>query len=94
MFLTENYIRQTSSTEGGPLFISSTTKKSFEDFLSNYQTMSTQPQAHSQPFVFVDTNEIKLVTSLVDELDTAEDSIFAVSMAEDGWMELLALHES
>lgn len=75
------------------MFITGTTKRSYREFLSNYQTLSTQSRSSCQPFVFVDTNEIRLVTSMVDELNTAEDDIFAVSIAEDGWMELLALYK-
>lgn len=46
-----------------------------------------------QPFVYVDSAGVKLVTNVVDEKD-APDGVFALSMAQDGWMEMLTLYEA
>jgi hypothetical protein len=69
----------------------------FDEFSSAYQsyntTLSKVNHTETQPFVFVDTQgNIKLLTDMVDD-DGSDEGIFAVSMAEDGWMEYLALQE-
>jgi hypothetical protein len=64
-------------------------------FLSTYQSLDHQnfPRQSSEPFVYVDSQGIKLVTKMVGETIAKDDGIFALSMAEDGWMEMLALHD-
>lgn len=70
----------------------------FDDFSSSYQSYkstysSTSDTSEAKPFVYVDTQgNVKLLTDIVDD-DGFEEGIFAVSMAEDGWMEYLALQE-
>ena len=65
----------------------------FNDFTSSYQRMRTQENS-SKPFVYVDPNgSVKYLTNFVDEADE-NDEIFAISVAEDGWMEFLALQEN
>ena len=62
----------------------------FNDFTSNYQIYS-ESDKQSRPFVYVDPEgSIKLLTNVVED-DGTSDGIFAVSVAEDGWMEFLAL---
>ena len=62
----------------------------FNDFSSNYQIYS-ETKSQSSPFVYVDPEgSIKLLTNVVED-DGTNDGIFAVSVAEDGWMEFLAL---
>lgn len=64
----------------------------FNDFSSNYQSYSDQ-ENQQKPFVYVDPQgSIKLLTNVVND-DGTNDGIFAVSVAEDGWMEFLALQE-
>lgn len=68
----------------------------FKDFSSCYQHFSAQPSAspsQHQPFVYVDSAGVKLVTSVVEEQD-GPDGVFALSMAHDGWVEMLALYEA
>lgn len=64
----------------------------FNHFSSNYQQLNNEKNS-SQPFVYVDPNgSVKFLTSIVEE-GSEESDIFAVSVAEDGWMEFLALQE-
>lgn len=67
----------------------------FKDFSSCYQhfTAHLPSSSSSQPFVYVDSSGVKLVTSVVEEKD-APDGVFALSMAHDGWVEMLALYEA
>lgn len=66
----------------------------FKDFSSCYQHFSSQKSSNSeQPFVYVDSYGVKLVTNVVDE-SAHEDEIFALSMAQDGWVQTLALSEA
>lgn len=61
----------------------------FNQFSSNYQTYSQD----QNPFVYVDQNgNIKLLTDVVND-NGSSNGIFAVSVAEDGWMEFLSLNE-
>ena len=67
------------------------TENLFNEFVSSYQTCNYHPSLTSAPFVFVDLDgQIKLVTNVVDSLG-GDDDIFALSMADDGLMELLAM---
>lgn len=65
------------------------------DFLSTYQSLySDRPIRESnEPFVYVDQNGVKLVTNVVSEQSDHDDGIFALSVAEDGWMEMLAFRD-
>lgn len=66
----------------------------FKDFSSCYQhfTSSASPSS-GQPFVYVDSFGVKLVTNVVEKM-SARDGVFALSMAEDGWVEMLAIYEA
>ena len=67
----------------------------FKDFSSCYQHFSSQHSKNpDEPFVYVDSDGVKLVTSVVDELNTSSDGIFALSVAGDGFVEMLAMHEA
>lgn len=67
----------------------------FKDFSSCYQHFSSQnSRTPDQPFVYVDASGVKLVTNVVDEEANASDGVFALSMAQDGWIEMLALYEA
>ncbi len=66
---------------------SSISSSLFSKFSSNYQCYSQGQNA----FVYVDPEgNVKLVTDVVED-NGCDDGIFAVSMAQDGWMEFLAL---
>lgn len=66
----------------------------FKDFSSCYSQFSSPEQATvSSPFVYVDSEGVKLVTSVVEE-DNSSDGVFALSVAEDGWVEMLAMFEA
>jgi hypothetical protein len=67
----------------------------FKDFSSCYSHFSSQTSRNSdQPFVYVDADGMKLVTGVVGEENTASDGVFALSMAQDGWVEMLAMYEA
>jgi len=62
----------------------------FNDFKSSYQTY---PNQTLKPFVYIDTlGNVKLLTDVVAD-DGERNGVFAVSVAQDGWMEFLALEE-
>ncbi len=65
----------------------------FDEFSSSYQTYNPSLDHTDKPFVYVDPlGNIKLLTNMVTD-NESDDGIFAVSVAEDGWMEYLALQE-
>lgn len=67
----------------------------FKDFSSCYQHFASQKNpTNDSPFVYVDSSGVKLVTNVVDEMSEDADGIFALSMAQDGWIEMLAIHEA
>lgn len=64
------------------------------NFISSYQSFaSPSPYQSTEPFVYVDHNGVKLVTNVLDEKNDGGEGVFALSMAQDGWVEMLALHE-
>ncbi|MFP5458263.1 MAG: hypothetical protein ACLGG7_05970 [Bacteriovoracia bacterium] len=65
------------------------------NFLSTYQSLEKPSIANlpSEPFVYVDSYGVKLVTNVVDGEKAEQDGVFALSIAEDGWVEMLAIHE-
>jgi len=67
----------------------------FKDFSACYQHFASQKNSEpDQPFVYVDAFGVKLVTNVVDANALAQDGVFALSVAGDGWVEMLALHEA
>ena len=67
----------------------------FKDFSSCYQHFTSQKSKNSdQPFVYVDASGVKLVTNVVDDFGGESDGVFALSMAQDGFVEMLTLHEA
>jgi len=67
----------------------------FKDFSSCYQHFTSQKSKSSdQAFVYVDASGVKLLTSVVDDLSAATDGIFALSLAQDGFVEMLTLHDA
>lgn len=85
--------------QGGLLYKAPLTATVFKDFSSCYQHFTSR-SFHSSvpdpdtPFVYVDSDGIKLVTDVVDEKDKLAEGIFALSVAEDGLMEMLALSDA
>ena len=67
----------------------------FKDFTSCYQHFTSQKsKSPDQAFVYVDADGVKLLTSVVDDLTAQTDGIFALSLAQDGFVEMLSLHEA
>lgn len=67
----------------------------FKDFSSLYQHFSSSSSKNpDQPFVYVDAAGVKLVTSVVDADAEATDGVFAMSLSEDGLVEMLAMYEA
>lgn len=67
----------------------------FKEFSSVYQQIQTPKTASddaTNAFVYVDSYGIKLVTGVVEE--QGKDGIFAISMAEDGLVEMLSFSEA
>lgn len=80
--------------QGGLLYKAPLTATVFKDFSSCYQHFTSQStSAQQQPFVYVDSSGVKLVTNVVDEGEST-DGVFALSMAQDGWVEMLAMYEA
>jgi hypothetical protein len=81
--------------QGGLLYKAPLTATVFKDFSACYQHFSSQnSQNLDQPFVYVDSDGVKLVTGVVDEEHSATEGVFAVSVAGDGWVEMLAMYEA
>lgn len=81
--------------QGGLLYKAPLTATVFKDFSSCYQHFASQKNPHIEsPFVYVDSSGVKLVTNVVDEMYQDESGIFALSMSENGWTEMLAIHEA
>lgn len=67
----------------------------FKDFSSCYQHFTSQASKNpDQPFVYVDAAGVKLVTSVVDAESEASDGVFAMSMSDEGLVEMLAMYEA
>jgi hypothetical protein len=67
----------------------------FKDFSACYQHFSSQHARNpDEPFVYVDAAGVKLVTGVVDDLGETSDGVFALSVAGDGWVEMLAMYEA
>ncbi len=80
--------------QGGLLYKAPLTASVFKDFSACYQHFTGQAsQPSEQPFVYVDSTGVKLVTNVVGENDTSPDGVFAISMAQDGWVQMLAMDE-
>lgn len=69
----------------------------FKDFSSFYDQISSSELPVSlnsnEPFVYVDATGMKVITSVVNTGQSAK-GIFALSVAQDGWMEMLAIDEA
>ena len=61
----------------------------FSDFVSSYQSIR-QNYSSSTPFVYVDSAGIKLIADTVQSTHGEDHEIFALSVAGDGWVELLS----
>ena len=72
--------------------VSGQTKQLFSDFVSSYQSIR-QNHSSSTPFVYVDSAGIKLIANTVYSTHGEDEDIFALSVAGDGWVELLSAQE-
>lgn len=67
----------------------------FKDFSACYQHFAAQDSPNSdQPFVYVDSDGVKLITDVVGDKAEWIDGVFALSVAGDGWVEMLAMNEA
>jgi hypothetical protein len=81
--------------QGGLLYKTHLTATVFKDFSSCYQHFTSQTaKSPDQAFVYVDASGVKLLTSVVDDRHASGDGIFALSVAQDGFVEMLTLHEA
>jgi hypothetical protein len=81
--------------QGGLLYKTHLTATVFKDFSSCYQHFTSQKtKCPDQPFVYVDASGVKLITNVVDDDNATHDGVFALSMAQDGFVEMLSLHEA
>lgn len=75
------------------LLKSSLSNQLFDHFTSSYQSL-TDIDEQQTPFVYVDHDGVvKLLTNVVGN-DTSGEGIFAVSVAEDGFVEFLAVQDA
>ncbi len=74
---------------GVAMFRSGLTKGIYESFLRSYQL--NRSELESSPFIYVDldTNEVKLLTSLMSSKEAGAE-IYAVSIASGGTVEVLS----
>ncbi len=75
------------------MFKSGVTRSVYYSFVDSFQSFGSQKSDLEKPYVYVDSNGIKLITDVVNEYNENASEIFAVSVAEDGWMEFLALYD-
>lgn len=63
----------------------------FDSFVSDYQSYS-QCSTSFRPFVYIDeTGSMKVLTDMVNGKNEISDDIFAVTVDENGWTEVLEL---
>ncbi len=61
-------------------------------FLDSFQSFEPIPNSDSVPYVYVDQQQVRFVTNVIQSADnTDKNDIFALSVGESGWVELLAL---
>ncbi len=79
--------------QGGLLYKAPLTASVFKDFSACYQHFSAQSSPQSdQAFVYVDAQGMKVITNVVED-DHSADGVFALSVAQDGFVQMLALYE-
>ncbi len=74
------------------MFKSGVTSLVYSNFVDSYQSLNSSAKQPNTPFVYVDENNVKLITDVIQDLRCNDDGVFAVSVAEDGWMEFLAMY--
>ena len=74
------------------MFKAKLTQSLFSDFSDSYQSFSSPKKDQYAPFVYADQDGVRLLTNMVEENEEA-DGVFAVAVAQDGWVEMLALYE-
>lgn len=85
-----------SRYQGGLLYKAPLTATVFKDFSACYQHFASSQKSidPDQPFVYVDSDGVKLVTNVVEEGNSSHEGVFALSVAQDGWVEMLAMYEA
>ena len=66
----------------------------FKDFTSCYHHFQSPNNSVEKPFVFVDASGVKLITDIISDGFSEEEGIFALAMAEDGFVEMLSMEEA
>lgn len=65
----------------------------FKDFSSCYRHLDpTSKNSPEKPFVYVDASGVKLITDVAEYSE--EEGIFAVAMAQDGFVEMLSIEQA
>lgn len=64
----------------------------FNEFTADYQSISQEHETQS-PLIYADANGIRLVTSVLDVVSSNESELCALTMAGDGWMEIVSLND-
>jgi hypothetical protein len=75
------------------LFKAKLTQSLFSEFSDSYQSITAPQQDQTTPFVYVDQDGVRLLTNVVDE-NSEDEGVFAVAVAQDGWVEMLGLYEA
>lgn len=75
-------------------FKSGLTNQAFQELKSSFQsscsTFLSKKSAGNNAFVYVDDHGVKYLAETLN----SEDDVFAISIAEDGYMEMLAFSEN
>lgn len=74
------------------MFKSGLTQQLCQNLISHYSLKKAGQLSNSLPFVYVGGNQIKFVTDVIQG-EVSKNDVFAVGMAEDGFIELLAFEE-
>lgn len=72
------------------MFKTGLSKTVFGEFVSNYQSISERNNLHSPSF-YADENGIRLVTNVLDVVNKHDSELCAMTIAEDGWVEIFSL---
>ncbi len=81
------------SQGGCPLFKAKLTQSLFSDFSASYQSFSTSKKDQNSPFVYADQDGVRLLANMIEDGES-DEGVFAMSVAQDGVVEMLALYEA
>lgn len=72
------------------MFKTGITRTLFKDFSSTYHTIANSNE-NSLPYFYADQNGVRIITSVVGLNCKNDSEICAMTMAEDGWIEIVTL---